>query len=60
MTNLRKILITNKLYATKLCKEMSSIAFSEDCKTSKIHQLVHSLSSILKSIHYEDKVSAVN
>ncbi|KOB78947.1 putative mutated in ataxia telangiectasia [Operophtera brumata] len=55
LINLRHFISTNKHYVNALYRGISTKGFSEDCGSSCVHQIVHSLNNILKSTQYDDK-----
>ncbi|KAI5641469.1 telomere-length maintenance and DNA damage repair domain-containing protein [Phthorimaea operculella] len=49
LTNLREFLKLNRVFANKLCDDLNTKGFSDDCGTSVIHQVIGSLSNTLRS-----------
>ncbi|XP_063617686.1 serine-protein kinase ATM [Cydia splendana] len=55
LSNLRQFVKLNKNHVNKLCEELNTKHFSEECKTSVIHQVIYALTNIMKSSS-DDKI----
>lgn len=55
LSNLNQFLTSNRGFVNRLSGDMSSTGFSEDCRTSLLHQIVNVLNKIMTS-EYDDKV----
>ncbi|XP_047986842.1 serine-protein kinase ATM-like [Leguminivora glycinivorella] len=55
LSNLRQFVKLNKHHINNLCEELNTKHFSEECKTSVIHQVIYALTNIMKSSS-DDKI----